>query len=289
MGDYQAVVIESQADWLTVSAHGRDRAQGLAWLAHEWASAEKRKDDFVRPWRLMGYVGQMCGRVRWGQRDEDCCLVQLSGDVADKHLEEAVTLADTVTRVDMAVTIRTKSYDFNLGGNAYLHACWYHEANPTSALPWRVVNAAGGETVYIGSRESDYFCRIYDKFQESVQRRDPDDAEHYAQCWRYELECKGRVASPTAMALVAAPSRPAHCQRAVYDYLHEHGVEPGYPVDGQRVLVPGFRRRSDAESRLAHLSRNVRPTIEALRQIGRLDDAIIALGLADDLDGGANS
>lgn len=46
------------------------------------------------------------------------------------------------------------------------------------------------------------------------------------------------------------------------------------------MILAGFRRRSDAESRIRHLSRNVKPTIDWLREEGYLDTALEALGLS---------
>lgn len=281
MANTPATVIESQVDWLTVSAHGTDRAHGLAWLAHEWAQAEKSAENKLRKWNLAGYTGQMVGRVRWGQRDEHATLVQLSGQLAEDHLDELVELCDGITRVDLAVTVRTAEPDPHVGPNAYLLGTWHNRDHPNSALTWRVTDARKGETVYIGKRESDYFARLYNKEQECISNDDAPGALRYANCWRYELECKGLAAPTIALSAHSAPNRSSYCQGAVHSFYAGHGVEPIFRPDGERVLLPGFRRRSDAESRLRHLGRNVKPTIDWLREAGRLSDALAVLGLAE--------
>lgn len=43
-------------------------------------------------------------------------------------------------------------------------------------------------------------------------------------------------------------------------------------------LIPGFRRRSDADSKLAHLHKNVRPTADWLREAGHEDELREVLG-----------
>lgn len=276
------IVMESQLDWLSLSAHGDERAHGLAWLCSEWAKEEREAGNKPRPWRLLGYVGTQCGRVRWGARDEQSCYVQLSGDLAARHFDEAYPLADQVTRADLAVTARYTPPDPHVGGNSYLQALWHHQEHPHSSLPWRVQNAHGGETVYLGNRESDYFLRIYNKEAESRDSGDSLGEERYRGCWRYELECKSLAAGSVAGSLAASSDRPGYAQSAVYHFIRGHGIEPGFLPGTERVLLPGLRRRSDADTRIKHLARNVRPTLDWLREIGRIRDAMEALGLPVD-------
>lgn len=278
-------VMESQLDWLSASAHGHDRAHGLAVLCEAWGEVERQAGNQVKPWRLMGYEGNRIGRIRWGARDGESIYVQISGQLAEVYFDSVYGLADQVTRVDLATTVRFDPPDPHVAANAYLQASWYHESHPKLGVPWRVQNAEKGETTYLGSRESDYYTRIYDKEAESIQRGDRKDAKRYAGCWRYEVECKGLAASNAARLLYTSPDRPSHCQSAVYNHLRKHGVDPGFLPGTNRVLLPGFRRRSDADTRLNHLARNVRPTLDFLREAGRLADALEALGLpSNDLD-----
>lgn len=70
--------------------------------------------------------------------------------------------------------------------------------DPGSALKWSLVQSSdGGATVYIGSRKSDKFMRIYDK---AVQMGLPDSP------WtRFELELKRDTAREIAAFLVGLP------------------------------------------------------------------------------------
>lgn len=279
-------VLESQLDWLTVAAHTSEHAHSLALLAADLTAAEARARAKTSPFRLMGYEGWRTGRVRFGMRDE-WALLQLSGDLAEQRVTEVLPVADSITRVDFAVTARTAEPDPHVGGNAYLMATHHAADHPKAAMVSRTTDNKGGETLYIGHRSSDYFFRLYNKHAEALSRGDDAEADRYLNCWRYELECKGLAAAPLAMAAAGAGDRPSHVQSLVYHYSRDHGIEPVFSVDGDRVLRPGFRRRSDYESRLRWFQRAVRPSIQWALSHGDRQSVIDALGLGEgvnDLD-----
>ena len=105
---------------------------------------------------------------------------------AEKHADMIQTLKPMLhdlhyTRIDLAFDC-----DFNLSEYAHEHT------NPSK---WAKFGGATGaiETLYYGSRSSDYYSRTYNK---KLQLEDDgglniDDYEHY---WRYELEIKNRKA-----------------------------------------------------------------------------------------------
>lgn len=279
MSENTRTVIESQPDYLTVSAHGTDAATNLQLWALLRTHEQRELGNRLQRFRLEGYEGQHCGAVEWGRRDESAVLVRLIGDAADKHLSEALSLSDTCTRVDLAVTVRHTPSDPHVGANTYFMAEQFHLANPRSALPWQVRDADGGTTTYVGARGSANMLRVYNKEAECRAQGDASGEERYRGCWRFELEVKAGQALPVAQAVDAMTDRAAYCQAYVHQWMKAHGLEPAWSNDTARVLIPGFRRRSDADSKLRHLTRNVRPTIEWLVSEGYADAMRRALGL----------
>lgn len=279
MAHSSGTVIESQVDWLTISAHGELKASRLVDLAQYLLPEQRKRGNKVRAWRLMGYEGTHCGALEFGVRGTDHTEMRLIGDLANERLVQALSLADRVTRLDIAVTWRAEPPDPLLGNNAWSLAEAFHKAHPRSALPSRNQDGDGGQTVYIGKRGSENVLRIYNKEAEALSKGTPDEQERYKACWRYELETKGTVADRLSAVVNDSGDRSEYIQGYVYEWSRKHGVEPAFPAVGGIRIVPGFRRRADEDSRLRHLARNVKPTLDWFRSEGKLDLARKALGL----------
>jgi len=279
MSHHTGTVIEAQVDWITVSAHGERKAANLLDLGKSLEPEQRFLGNKRRAWRMMGYQGHHCGAVEYGSQGTDHAELRLIGDLADRELTKALSAADLVTRVDLAVTWRAQPPDPKLGQNAWALATMFHEGHRNSALPWRVTDADGGYTVYLGKRGSETMLRIYDKGEEARAKGTAEEQDRYAGCWRYELECKGSISLPLADRVNSHDDRPTFVKQYLYEWCQRHGVEPAFPFVGSVALVPGFRRRSDSDSKLRHLAKNVRPTVEWLASEGKLDLARKALGL----------
>jgi DNA relaxase NicK len=274
------VVIEAGIDWLTIGVTGARKVASLeVWTSllqmHEAAAGYKRL-----PFSLMGYSGSSVGRVRYGKRD-DLAIAQFSGELADDVAVRALSLADRVSRVDIAVTVRLPQPDPFLGETVYAQASNHRAEHPRSARPMLVQDDDGGCTAYLGKRTSDAYCRVYNKEAEEAASRVAPGDTRYRNCWRAEIEYKGRAAAAVANAAVASPARPDFCQRIVHEYLRTHGISPWFPVDGDRVLISGSRRRSDHQTRMAWFRSAVAPAILKSLEVADRADILEALGLGE--------
>lgn len=272
------IVIEAQLDWLTCAVHTQEKRDRWYIRAERWAKQEREQGNKLLPFRLNGYQGWRCGRVRWGTR-ESAGLFQLSGEFAAQMFDILHRDSDSITRLDVAVTVQLSHSEPLLGITAFAQACGFRDAHPNAARPRIVEDADGGCTCYVGDRSSDFFFRLYNKEQECVETHDEEGAVRYRNCWRYELECKGVNAATVAAGAAAAGDRNAWAQGLVHNYVSAHGITPLFPYDGDRVLRPGFRRRSDATTRLDWLARSVAPALRWLEDMGYGEDARKQLGL----------
>jgi len=273
-------VLESQLDWLTASFHTRESADHAKADCDRWARSEVADGAQVKPFRLSGYEGWTAGRVRFGQRLGGA-LVQLSGDLAERHVAQLAARATNVSRVDLAVTVRLDPPRPDLARVHFDDALQYRKVHPASARPLLTQDGDGGATLYLGGRASNWYLRVYNKGAECLENHDLPGAEHYADCWRYELEVKGPDALRQADLYPAIVDRPGYVQAYVHQWAENHGLVPAFPYTGDQKLEPGFRRRSDRESRLRWLAESVRPAVEWLRESTDRDALAELLGLSD--------
>lgn len=99
-------------------------------------------------------------------------------------LRQALALGANVTRIDIAIDhygwLDLEGYKAALDEGAAV----------TRARDWNLIDGRTGKTLYVGSRTSEKFLRIYDKAAESG---------HEGHWYRIELECKGDTARGVAL------------------------------------------------------------------------------------------
>jgi DNA relaxase NicK len=276
--ELSTTVLESQVDYLTVAAHSSKLAD--RWHMHclHLQQLEAHQGAKLGPFRSNQYVGQICGRVAIGLTD-DACLVQLSGEAATDQFEYFWPDHDSVTRLDVAVTIRTSQYDEHLGERRYYDALRYREDHPHAAMPSLIINGDGGATFYIGSRKSARFFRFYNKQAECLARHDLAGAERYDCAWRLEMELHDVDAQAVGMMLAEPGVAGSKIRYYIGRYLIQHGIECPYDMSQRETLPRGFRRRSDRDTRLDWLGKTVKPTIDWLRTSCTAEELRDILGL----------
>ena len=279
MTDHSSAVIESQVDWLTCSAHSEDRSRQLSDLADDLLTGAEAAGNHRVGWRSMGYLGYHCGQIDWGRRDERQAILRVTGGSAHTHLRRVLEVSDYVSRLDVAVTWRAAPPDPHIGRNAYSLADLWYRKHPRAMQPSFHGDAAGGYTCYLGDRRSPYYARIYNKEAERASRQDDTLAQHYAGCWRYEVEAHDQRAVALASAVADSGQRADWIQEWLYQFFTTRGITTPFPATGEAVLVAGFHRRSDDQTRLRHLARNVAPTVARLQARGLGREAREALGL----------
>lgn len=279
MTDHTSAVIEAQVDYLTVSAHAEERSLRLDEYGNYLIDCQEALGNQRQGWRTMGYEGQHCGQIDWGRRDDRQSILRLSGQSAADHMAAALAVSDYVSRFDLAVTWRAVPADPHLGENAYSNAEMFYKTHPRSARPELKKDADGGFTCYLGDRRSPYYARIYNKEAERASRIDDKLASHYAGCWRYEVEAHDQRAIALSTMVADRNGSPPAIQEWLYQWFNTRGIPTMFPETGADCLVAGFHRRTDDETRLRHLARNVAPTLKRLDAHGRGQEAREALGL----------
>src|SRR3972149_6100989 len=281
----QDIVIDtvtSSVDYLTITVSNPDKAVLLM------QEAQRLKDDLtecgwkVRKWGMQGYVGYFIAGLRWGMRT-DGCIMMLSGQDAAINWVPALALAQNVTRLDLAVTVALAGPITDVAKRAYaLMLTDPHGCPSKKRKDSYVENSAGGQTVYIGSRASDQFGRLYDKGCESAK----DACAPPGLLWRYEVEFKSYRAKKLARqmektAREESVSVSGEIANLVRTWFIARGIRPLYGAGYHRGewVLELEARITDDDCSLNWLTLQVRPTVDRLRDRGRSAEVFEALGI----------
>lgn len=271
MQSYNATVIESRPDWLTMTARDEVKRLWLDKLASRIFYDQAAAGADCRPLQWQGYSGIQTKEARYGRRSDTDLLV-LSGALAADQLDRALPLADNVSRLDLCVTARIDVPADLLIEESYEQTAAFRSRAGRSPQAQLIQNSWGGYTLNIGSRRSRAYGRVYNKHAQS-------ELDYYAGCVRHELEAKGKLATSLAARVAASPDRDATCRTLVHQYLSGWGCPTLYESGEEEQRVAPFRRRTDDTSRLLWLERQVAPTLRRLQKKGLAPQAASALGL----------
>lgn len=285
-------VVEVGVDWLTCTARkGNPSARALCELAATLAALERQEGEAEEEYRAEGFRGAKCGGVRYGERTEDV-LLSLSGPIAHEHWQEAVPLADNLSRLDLEVTTLLEQPDMRVHLKGLkLFERWRDgragrrprgtppKGGVQHMIPW-------GATLMLGTRVSDVYLRAYDK---GAQRKDygvaPPTAHRGAwepgYWWRYEAELKRKVARDTAQRLLRSEDPAAAVRGMVAEEFERKGVRPRYKAHHPAEIVRTPRDPTNDDRRLRYTRDVVVPMFAGLRDRGRGDDLLreLAAGL----------
>lgn len=252
-------------DWLTCTSD-KDSV-GLAWF-------EMFQRLAVGPgeWRNPWYDGKADEHLRWGYNPKIGYILMATGSLADVVWQKTVPVARKVTRIDLQVTVRLFGVKENLPEVEY---------RKNSASQFRkyglVQTSRSGQTLYVGSRTSCQFGRLYDKGVES-------GIEEPGLLWRYEVELKKPVSHSVGSQLVdwtVKNSGGVHeaIIPFVFDWFLHRGVGPVFARTGDnRIVTEVGRRVTSDDKKLEWLKTGVRPTVQYLLGKGKADLLSAALG-----------
>jgi len=272
---YEPADLSAGVDWLTMTCGklgDRDILFSRAISVRTLLENIERQAAKKFYWR--GYDGWSIGGMDYGERNEET-LLRLHGAAASSYWKLFVRLATNVSRVDLQTTFVVDP------PMPHLVSTYYNNLHPSEVQFTRVENTAQrGQTLYVGSRSSDVFGRIYDKGVQSGVGPFP------GHLWRYELEYKNYYAPQAINRLLVEK-----CNRRTLGSLITNTI---YTFFDQRNLPPLFNRRGDADiittacrvrsdelvRQLDWLRTQVSPTVKRLWPRNRTD-VLLALGLEE--------
>lgn len=226
-----------------------------------------------RDWWFVGYRGWVCGAVAFGRRDADC-IVQVSGCLATSAVEFLSEGINT-SRIDLQLTVLVDDDVSSLieaMTQAVLEARKGREGRAFGVR--RIASYGDGDTLYVGSRQSEQFGRIYDKGTES-------GGDYPKGSLRFEVEYKGAWARRINALLMQAGCSGAVVAGLVRGFYEKRGLDislsgESLGIDlGDTIEVEGAHERS-----MRWLRSQVAPAIARLLREGVAVEAVVeALGL----------
>ena len=144
---------------------------------------------------MLGFSGRATRHCFFGRRQQ-WGMLQVSGGMAREMTNALLHTPGKATRIDLQLTLfvgdRVEEFVRQASNSS-------QAGKPSNGRHWTttlIEKDGSAQTCYIGSRTSEWYGRIYDKFAESKE-------EEYKGCIRYEVEVKGDAA------------------RQLWDYLRE--------------------------------------------------------------------
>lgn len=260
---------DTGVDAVTITATGLEGKLSIAYILdglREYIENEKKK-----PFKFQSATGWSAGAVRTADKYDGrikklWSILMVTGPMSTNVLKASLAFSDVkYTRVDLCCDIVMSEKVLGLARKL--------KDSYKGSHAIKLIESNTGDTLYVGSRESETMVRIYDKSKEYQ--------EEMGKVWRFEVEYKKGIAN------------------LVPGYLQEKGVEsikdmifhecrekdlpspiPGKVVTlGRKVIT-----MSSSEMKLNWLSRQVAPTVQWLVALGYEKEVVEALQLRLPID-----
>lgn len=267
-------VLSAGIDYLTVTTYDKKTAMGWYRMYQEYKEllAKEHGNPGEKKWKALGYDGLSLEGIRMGGDGKEGVIVILSGETSKDLWKQFLPATGNVTRIDLAVTV-TIGFEFkDLARKYYEGVGEQEETNRSYSL---IQNSKGGQTLYVGSRSSDQFGRVYDKGVQSGVYQEGFK-------WRYEVEYKKPRAQGVAKALSSFETQDANKLIAeVHNWFDYRGIKPIFRSSGDGIRIQLEAKVTTDDKKLNWLRTQVKPSIEYLLSRGRGTEALVAIGLVD--------
>lgn len=269
-------IIEAGIDYIAMSMPSDLRGiQAFEASCYRALDLIAQHGNIGRPGSFQGYEGLWVGGAFVGSRP-DGVHCHIPGSWAGKLWSQLHTDGVKYSRFDLQVTYQFDEPRPNYGHEMRLAARAVNDLRPTKQKrKIRYVGEdEGGYTLYVGSRGSNHFCRLYDKGAETQE-------ELYINSWRFEAELHGNAATQAAQYVWSGSKGQARIAASTcWRYFNDRGILPPWTKeDEDNAVQPQTQPQTDIERKLHWLETQVRPTITKLLEILPRDILDKALGI----------
>lgn len=267
--------VQAAVDWVTLTGDSWtawERVQSMAVSLLE-ESVQNGSNTYYQS--RHGFRLKCASGIQYG-RGAGNWIVVLSGGFAAKYWMAFAPYAKTITRLDLQVTLwYTEDCVGLIEG---IHSRSLDISTPKERQRLTIIlNGSKGDTLYVGSRASAQFGRLYDK-----QRQSSTDP-FYVNAIRYEVEYKKPLSGEVMRWLLDEDPPAEAIASRVLGWFSERKIEvPIAPTN--RMSAIGFPRKEvDVQKKLEWLRKTVRPVYNQLKLIGWQTEADAVIGVSEDI------
>jgi hypothetical protein len=218
-------------DWLTLTSVSRETKERMNREFNREVARDLREGFAVIPGGLYGFVGKRTRHALLAQK-EDRALLRLSGDGAGRASLLAAR-GDNCTRLDLQCTVCLPDGTVSAWLSRAERSCSKRRLlrGKCPVVDGKRRNLKTYQ-VSIGSRQSEVYVRLYDKFLESGEER-------FKNCVRLEIEYKGKAAQRRWEALADGTISLMGLLQLLLQDLHERGVDTSIvDLERQDIVLP---------------------------------------------------
>lgn len=252
-------VLSAGVDAFTCTSRSSIAADLMREAGHDAIELNKRRGDVSHEVNYHGYKGIRCGSAMYAVNDSGQALIEVKGSETMRTARKLYGAQINVTRIDLQVTFRTRKDRPTLAVETADNMIEKRKemVGKNWAKPSMYLGFGEGDTLYLGSRESGKFARIYNKWLQSKDKL-------YKHCWRAEIEYKKDDAPIIWCHGSKEDFNPIWVQSVLTTYFIGQGAE--LPIRQlAEVYIPGAgRNETDMERKLAWIKQSVYPTMQVL-------------------------
>ena len=210
---------------------------------------------------LLGYYGKV-GEHCFVGKGEAGSMVQVSSGLADRLVSPLSSAGGKCTRIDLQLTVPAlNGVDEDLQSAFVMASTTPRRNGHPVAVELQDTNY-GAKMVAIGSRASEVYGRIYDKYRESK-------IEDYRGMIRYEIEVKQPQSVDLHRWLMEDRLTVFSAKHITTEWFRKRGV-PVYWDDFELKAPPDVTKRTkNDDTKLAWINSQVRPTLQQLCAKGK--------------------
>lgn len=270
------MITNASIDWVTMTTTA-DQI-GYSWYAMytKYRDMKKRDANEETPFSNGYYSGLRIASMQWGYEKHLGYIIIISGEDAGRYWDKLSPIDARVTRLDLCVDFIHKDVEYLARDLFEAASDERRKQKPGLSL---FIGPEGGDTLYLGSRHSQQFGRLYDKGVESGTR----PPGHY---WRAEVEYKKPLSGLMAqeLTLETSDNRVKVIADTVINWFSDRGITVLGEEAGERAIQISVEQRiTTADKKLAWLRTQVGPTVRQLVSLGLGKEVLNSLLIDEDV------